>query len=746
MATIRKPRSIQTVPAATTTLELSPSGETPVVIGTPVDVTVTTNATDFTVESGTEANATVQKGDGKFTITGVAAGDSIITVKATADGGEEVTATITAKVAAAPSKPSAPVMTEPGNKEVNEGEKLTIAFNSVEGGTLNATVEGGDTNGTVVVKGFNVEYTAPSVDGDKNVVLHVTLTKDSQTSTSTDVNVKVKNVPEVTTPTELTLTPADNASVVVGQTTEVQVATNASSYTIEGNDESKLDIDKQANKFILTGKQAGSVSLKVKAKADNHTETVKTLNVSITAAAQQKPAAPVLVRDQTLEVNENSSLDIKFTIEEGSTLEATVENSNGIAKFKAGSTNTEGIITYTSKEVDGDTNVKLTVKAKKSEVASDPLEMTVKVKDVPAATVTTLDVQPAEVEVAETAKGTFTVTTNASDFAIDDKNQAIYKATKKGNKIEVVGLRGGAAFLKVEAQADGGEKVTKQVVVSVISSDAPETILTVDPAGPLTLKEGAKQVFDVDTNSDLGVTLSSDNEDSVTADTSSRTIKAVKEGKANITITAKAGLAAAKSVVVEVTVTKEADPEPEPDPKLTDEEIKGILEKPDFNYKTDIVELGKNAPLKYTTELSVIKTYVNKMATTSNLISEYDMSAQSYNLYYVITDILDDVKAEEVKFNNLLNIVSKMFFQYKDVATSKRHLVRGIDKWATIGFTKDAKDVYTFEALFGLIALLSDEAKRNENKATVKFDEMFAEDKVNLDATFIAALKKFYKF
>lgn len=134
------------------------------------------------------------------------------------------------------------------------------------------------------------------------------------------------------------------------------------------------------------------------------------------------------------------------------------------------------------------------------------------------------------------------------------------------------------------------------------------------------------------------------------------------------------------------------------------------------------------------------------MSIKGNLISYAEMSGQAYDLYYVVTDILDDVKEDEARFNNLLNIISKMFFQYKDIATSKEYLVRGIDSWIELGYTDDEKDVYTFEALFGLIALLSDEANRDANKATVNFDEVFAEDKVNLDSVFIAALKKFYQF
>lgn len=75
--------------SVTTTLTLSAESGT-VTIGTPVDVTVTTNAKDFSVESSDNSKATVAKNSGKFTITGVAAGSANITVKAKAEGGKEV--------------------------------------------------------------------------------------------------------------------------------------------------------------------------------------------------------------------------------------------------------------------------------------------------------------------------------------------------------------------------------------------------------------------------------------------------------------------------------------------------------------------------------------------------------------------------------------------------------------------------------------------------------------------------------
>lgn len=75
-------------PSVETTLSLNPSAKQTIAKGQTKDITVTTNASDFTVEPN-NTNATVKKGSGKFTITAATKGTSEITVKATAQGGSE---------------------------------------------------------------------------------------------------------------------------------------------------------------------------------------------------------------------------------------------------------------------------------------------------------------------------------------------------------------------------------------------------------------------------------------------------------------------------------------------------------------------------------------------------------------------------------------------------------------------------------------------------------------------------------
>lgn len=75
-------------PTVETTLSLNPATKQTIEKGQTKDITVTTNASDFAVESN-NTNTTVKKGSGKFTITAATKGTSEITVKATAQGGSE---------------------------------------------------------------------------------------------------------------------------------------------------------------------------------------------------------------------------------------------------------------------------------------------------------------------------------------------------------------------------------------------------------------------------------------------------------------------------------------------------------------------------------------------------------------------------------------------------------------------------------------------------------------------------------
>ena len=136
----------------TTNLTLS-SESGKVEIGKTLDVNVTTNATDFTVTSKAEDKATVAKGQGKFTITGKAAGSAVIEVKATAAGGSEVKKEFNVTVEAAkPIDPPAPetvfsvspqvVTIANKQKQVftlaNEGDSLKVECNPADAIEWNA--------------------------------------------------------------------------------------------------------------------------------------------------------------------------------------------------------------------------------------------------------------------------------------------------------------------------------------------------------------------------------------------------------------------------------------------------------------------------------------------------------------------------------------------------------------------------------------------------------------------------------
>lgn len=117
--------------------ELTLGSETASVdVNAQLEVTVTTNASDFSVESKDPAKATVEKGEGKIVISGVEAGEVNVEIKATVEGGSEVVKTVAVTVnavevppvtpASAPTKPTLNVNPTSVTLDVNGTQVLTI--------------------------------------------------------------------------------------------------------------------------------------------------------------------------------------------------------------------------------------------------------------------------------------------------------------------------------------------------------------------------------------------------------------------------------------------------------------------------------------------------------------------------------------------------------------------------------------------------------------------------------------------
>lgn len=608
--------------------------------GKQATATITTNVASISRQSADQSKVTSEGDNTQITVTGVEVSEGAVnvTLTGTADGGSEVSVQLPVTVTApAVVTPDAPVLTQPGDKEVNESTELVIAFNNVDSATLNAEVVGGAENGTATVEGFNVKYQAPAVDADKDVVVNVTVSKDGQTSTVTAVNVKVKNVPEETrlnvtpntvsvtagqqsevltvdtdatdytveinpndvasfdkgskkftglkegtatatftataanktekrvtvsvnvqaaagTPaTQLTLNPTGPISLANGSTQEVTVTTNAADYVVEGNDDSKLGVDKQAGKFVLTGKaDEGSVTLTVKATADSATETSVQLVVNLTAAQAQKPAKPVLVDSQPLEVDENGTKEINFTIEEGSTLEAVVEGGNGTAEFKAGSSNTEGIITYKAPiSVDSDTNVKITVTAKKNEVASEPLEVTIKVKSVLDKPQFTVNPNPINVEAEALLDVTVEGDVDTVEARSSDDLTYVVKQVE-GKTIKTQALKAGNCELIVTGKKSGKSDRQVKIPVVVAAKQPTETQLEVSVSkDPIIV--GDKVIVTINTNAS-DYTVNEFNQDVATFDKATKTITCHKEGAARFVFRATAAGLGEKTAELNIVV------------------------------------------------------------------------------------------------------------------------------------------------------------------------------------------------
>lgn len=268
---------------STTTLVLTPADSVTVTLdGEPVEVLVETNADDFTVEGNDDSKLTVQKESGKITLLGIEQGVVNLTIRATAAESTEAVKTLAVTIREASQVVVvAPVLTDSGEKSVNENESIVIAFNTVEGGTLNASVEGGEANGTVSVDGFNVTYTAPAVEGSKVVVVKATVSKDGETSAETSVNVNVVDVP-VSEPEVVETTLSVNVSqdpILVGDRVRVEVETNASDYTVNEFNTDVATYDKSTN--TITCHAEGDARFIFRATAENSIEKTAEINIKV---------------------------------------------------------------------------------------------------------------------------------------------------------------------------------------------------------------------------------------------------------------------------------------------------------------------------------------------------------------------------------------------------------------------------------------------------------------------------------
>lgn len=648
----KQPRSAVQEQSVTTTLTISPDSSASVVVNSTLDVTVETNATTFNVESRNTENATVEKGEGKFTITGVKAGQATISVTAQADGGEEVTKELTVTVEAAEPEelPEASFTVSP--------ESITLKINGTE--TITAT---GELDSIVVTSTNQTSLEVTSTSGltasiralsEGNGNLEIIGKKAGKKDKTIQIPFKV-----ISNKTTIELNPSSDVSVTVGQTKNITVTTNASDFNVVSEDDQKLTVEKGSGKFTIRGVAEGNTNVKVDATVQDGEKKEVTLPVTITAAVvvpTEKPDTPVLT-SSTKEVKSGKSLVLTVQEVDDVTFEASVQEGKGSTSV------TGNNITFRAPTLASEETVQVTIKSKKGNQYCDT---------------------PLVVDVRVIVEPSLSFTVNPNPINIKEKETFI---------------------VNVEGDLDSIAARSTNMLTFVITNIGAKTI----------------------------------------------TIQSLFAGTANLIVTGRKAGYKDTDLTVKVNITKDSIIDPGEDGevtpgKLNDSEIKAILDKPEFDYKTDMKEIAVKSPLKYRSVIALMYSYNSENSPLAPLPSESKVAKNTYNLYFVLIDALNDVVKDTDKFNNFFTIVNKTFLTYKDEAYAYRYLVRSLELWLELKLIEDEKEIYTFKALADLIVKLADPATRDTNKANIRFDEVFAKDKHTLNSDLLNAIKTYYAF
>lgn len=350
-----------------------------------------------------------------------------------------------------------------------------------------------------------------------------------------------------------------------------------------------------------------------------------------------------------------------------------------------------------------------------------------------------------QVELKDGATVDFTIPENPFT-APDNKQFKTWAEEANGNKPHAAGSK--IAF------GNEGEFTLFAIWEDITQQPAGSVKLVVDPTS-FSGKPGDERIFNVETDNGATVTFTSDNVDIVTADSATKKVVLVAAGQATVKVKAELAGKTASEVSIAITVSEKGTeggtttpgetPE-EVKPRLTDDEIKNILEKGDFDFKVDLTKIGTEGPIKYRTSLAFIKTYEERNGSTAPFKGLKNLAKDNYNLYYVLVDILEDVVEDDVKFNNIFNIVNKMVAQYKDSSFVYSKLITGLDLWEQLPFGLTEEDVLTYKNLLLVITKLADPTTRDANKADLKIDELLDPAKVRLLPELINKIKTYYGF
>lgn len=379
---------------------------------------IVTNQSDYAYVIEPSDIATFDK-DSK-TLSAIKQGTGKITFYVNKDQDEELSQVVTLNIAEAD---ITRLEVSPTNPTIEVGGTLVL---TVETNASDYSVSNTST-GTVSFDKSTKTITATAV-GSATLTFTAKYGEGEEVSKQVIVTVEAKPVE----PTTLEVTTSTPLTVVKGDKKVFTVETNADDYSVELNNSTLADYDKDTH--TLTTKDFGNLSIKFSATKEGSTTVEKTIALEIVDTTLSATVTDIQLKvdeEVNFDLDSNILNEVKLTAEDEELI-ALARNNNRVT--------VNGIAT-------GNTNIKVEARDK---------TLTIPVK-VYIDTLLTVSSQPANIYVGKDI--VLEINTNADSFEVESEHAGIVSVIKEGNLVTLSSVSAGVSKISIKAQAKGGDLV-----------------------------------------------------------------------------------------------------------------------------------------------------------------------------------------------------------------------------------------------------------------------------------------------
>lgn len=385
-------------------------------------VDVTTNATEFRVESKNTDKATVRTtktvtgGKGQFEITGKAAGEVRIEVKATKSGASETMKVYTATVQEAAPAPKPSLTVEPQQVTIKQDATQVLTINLANGATdfdvaINQQEKIGFDKGSKTITGKQV-----TSDG----TITLTPKKDSTLGDPVVVNVTVEAKEQPAPKPSLTVTPNPVAIKVEGtQVLTINLENGATDYDFEVKNQDKFGYDKASKTITAKAEHQGAI-LELTPKKDQTLGDKVQVTINIAAKDSGGDSGGETVTTNLTLSSESGKVEIGKTLDVNVTTNATDFTVTSKAEDKATVAKGQGKFTITGKAA-GSAVIEVKATAAGGSEVKKEFNVTVEAaKPIdPPAPETVFSVSPQVVTIANKQKQVFTLANEGDSLKVE---------------------------------------------------------------------------------------------------------------------------------------------------------------------------------------------------------------------------------------------------------------------------------------------------------------------------------------